>query len=46
MPRGLRGGVETHWQVMGQGPRRALAIHCSLAHGGTWAGVARALGQD
>lgn len=46
MPRGLRGGVETHWQVTGQGPRRALAIHCSLAHGGTWAGVARALGQD
>ncbi|MBE0452709.1 MAG: alpha/beta hydrolase [Roseovarius sp.] len=45
MPRGLRGGFETHWQVMGQGPRAALAIHCSLAHSGAWAGVARALGR-
>jgi pimeloyl-ACP methyl ester carboxylesterase len=30
---------------MGQGPRAALAIHCSLAHCGAWAGVARALGD-
>lgn len=44
MPHGLRGGFATHWQVMGQGPRPALAIHCSLAHCGAWAGVARALG--
>ncbi|MBC7132052.1 MAG: alpha/beta hydrolase [Roseovarius sp.] len=33
----------TSWQVMGRGPRKALAIHCSLAHSGAWAGVARAL---
>lgn len=46
MPQGLRGGFPTHWQVMGQGPRAALAIHCSLAHSGAWAGVARALGAD
>ncbi|MET4128518.1 alpha/beta hydrolase [Roseovarius sp. MBR-6] len=46
MPNGLRGGFATHWQVMGQGPRAALAIHCSLAHSGAWAGVARALGAD
>ncbi len=45
MPRGLKGGFVTHWQVMGQGPRAALAIHCSLAHSGAWAGVARALGS-
>lgn len=44
MPRGQRGGFATYWQVMGQGPRQALAIHCSLAHSGVWAGVARALG--
>ena len=37
MPRDLRAGVETHWTTFGHGPRRALAIHCSLAHGGSWA---------
>ena len=26
---------------MGQGPRRALALHCTLAYGGAWAGLAR-----
>lgn len=30
---------------MGQGPRACLAIHCSLAHAGAWAGVARALAE-
>jgi len=27
----------------GAGPRQVVALHCSLAHGGTWAGVAEAL---
>ncbi len=31
------------WQVMGQGPRRALAIHCSLSHSGALAAVSHAL---
>jgi pimeloyl-ACP methyl ester carboxylesterase len=39
MPRDLRAGVETHWTTFGHGPRRALAIHCSLAHAGSWAGL-------
>ena len=30
---------------MGSGPRRALALHCSLAHGGAWRGVAAHLGD-
>ncbi|MFT6024176.1 MAG: lipase [Ascidiaceihabitans sp.] len=38
--------IHTHTRSFGQGPRRALAIHCSLAHSGTWAGVAEALGDD
>lgn len=42
MPTGVRAGRVTHWQVMGQGARAALAIHCSLAHSGSWA----ALGRD
>ncbi|MGJ8616616.1 MAG: alpha/beta fold hydrolase [Sulfitobacter sp.] len=31
---------------MGQGPRRALALHCTLAFGGAWAGVTKALSAD
>lgn len=31
---------------IGQGPRRVLALHCTLAHGGTWKGVAEALGTE
>ena len=38
--------IHTHTREFGQGPRRALAIHCSLAHSGTWAGVATALGDQ
>jgi len=40
MPRDVRAGRVTHWQVMGHGPRAALAIHCSLAHSGSWAALA------
>jgi pimeloyl-ACP methyl ester carboxylesterase len=43
MPRDLRAGRVTHWQVTGQGPRAALAIHCSLAHAGSLGALARAL---
>ena len=44
MPRDTRAGHPTHWQVFGSGPRPALALHCSLAHSGAWAGVAQHLG--
>lgn len=30
-------------RVFGEGPRRAVAIHCTQAHGGAWRGVARIL---
>ena len=30
-------------RVLGQGPRRALALHCTIAHSGAWRGVAAAL---
>lgn len=45
MPRDERAGFTTAWRRFGQGPRRALAIHCSLAHSGSWAGLARELGD-
>ncbi|WP_254656400.1 alpha/beta fold hydrolase [Roseovarius sp. 217] len=41
MPEGLRGGFPTHWTELGAGPRRALAIHCSLSHSGSWGPLAR-----
>jgi len=40
MPRDLRAGRATYWQVTGQGPRAALAIHCSLAHSASLAALA------
>lgn len=46
MPRDLRAGVETHWTSFGHGPRRALAIHCSLAHGKSWAGLGAQLADS
>lgn len=27
------------WRQIGTGPRQAMALHCSLAHGGEWTGV-------
>jgi len=45
MPRDLRAGVETHWTTFGHGPRRALAIHCTLAHAGSWAGLGARLAE-
>lgn len=43
MPKDLRAGQEIYWQVLGEGTRRAVAIHCSLAHSGAWKGVAEEL---
>ena len=45
MPLEARAGHPTFWQVLGTGPRPALAIHCTLAHSGAWAGVAALLPQ-
>ncbi len=36
----VRAGHQTFSQSFGSGPAKALAIHCSLAHSGAWAGVA------
>ena len=41
MPRGAKAGFPTYWTTYGQGPRAALMIHCTLAHSGSWGGVAR-----
>ena len=43
MPRDVRAGRRVCWHVMGQGPRRALALHCSLSHAGSWAAMSHAL---
>ena len=36
-------GHPTHVMRMGAGVRRALFIHCTLAHSGAWTGVSAAL---
>ncbi len=41
MPQAIRAGHDTYWTTFGQGPRAALAIHCSLSHSGSWGGLAR-----
>lgn len=33
-------------QTLGQGPRQALALHCTLGRGGAWRGLVAALGED
>jgi len=43
MPKTLRGGFDTYWTTFGQGTRKALMIHCTLAHSGAWGGMARSL---
>ena len=45
MPQGQAHGSAYHWQDYGQGPRRAFALHCGLARGAAWGGVAGALGD-
>ena len=43
MPSSVKAGVSTYWTSYGQGPRRALMIHCSLAHCGSWGRLAGGL---
>jgi pimeloyl-ACP methyl ester carboxylesterase len=38
-------GGAVRWQTFGSGPRAAVALHCSLAHSGEWAGVMTHLGD-
>lgn len=45
MPLAERAGFPTFWTTCGTGRRAALMIHCSLAHSGAWAGLARCLDQ-
>ena len=35
--------MDLHWQQMGNGPATMVAVHCSLAHGRVWSGLADAL---
>ena len=39
MPRDIRHGHDIAWQVLGQGPRPALAIHCTLGASSLWGPV-------
>lgn len=39
MAKDLVAGHPTHWQSYGNGTRKAVALHCSLAHSGAWKGV-------
>ena len=36
-------GFRPHVMTLGAGPRRVLALHCTMAFGGAWAGFAKAL---
>jgi lipase len=38
-------GFTPHVVTLGQGPRRVLALHCTMAFGGAWAGLARIMGD-
>lgn len=39
-------GFKPHVIHLGHGPRRVLALHCTLAFGGAWAGLAKLIGED
>lgn len=43
MPKAEKAGFPTYWTTYGQGPRAAVMIHCSLAHSGSWGGIAKHL---
>ncbi len=43
MPQAVLGGTSTFWRLWGDGMRRAVAIHCSLASSAAWAGVGERL---
>lgn len=34
---------QLHCQTMGTGPRRVMALHCTMAHSGAWRGLSEAL---
>ncbi|SFL48885.1 alpha/beta fold hydrolase [Shimia aestuarii] len=36
---------KTYWREMGQGPRKVLALHCTMAHSGAWRGLSECLGD-
>ena len=38
-------GFAAHITTLGAGPRRVLALHCTMAFGGAWGGVSKALGE-
>ena len=39
-------GFTPHITTLGQGARRVLALHCTLAFGGAWGGVSKVLGDQ
>ncbi len=45
MPKDSRFETETYWQVIGEGPRPALAVHCMLGSSEMWAPVLAPLGE-
>lgn len=44
MPRRTLAGYDTHLTTFGNGPRKALLLHCSLGHSGAYAKLGAALG--
>lgn len=40
------GDLQPHVTRFGHGPRAAMAIHCTLAHSGTWSGLGKVLGDQ
>ncbi len=47
MPLDSRAGFPTHWTAFDAvADRPALAIHCTLAHAGSWKGLAAEMAQD
>lgn len=46
MPSGLCAGLPTSWIARGDGPRRALLLHCTLASGRSLLPVMERLGDD
>lgn len=39
-------GFTPHVAELGQGPRKALALHCTLAFSGAWKGIAQRMGAE
>ncbi|MDF1727616.1 MAG: hypothetical protein P1U53_07700, partial [Sulfitobacter sp.] len=38
-------GFVPHVTELGSGPRHVLALHCTMAFGGAWSGMSKALGE-